>query len=161
MLLTFSNLISDNKMAHKSTAILLPKALDERQRIRCASVTGTSTISNCTIIHQNITQCVSQSVQINDKTMYIHYYMLFLLLFSSNMSKIYGSSEPPPYATNGELPVISSTTINPENSQLNKNGWFDVTLLVLKASIMILIIVAAIFGNLLVIVSVMRVRKLR
>lgn len=86
--------------------------------------------------------------------------MLFLLLFSSNMSKIYGSSGPP-YATNEELPAISSTTIHPENSKLNENEWFDVTILVLKASIMILIIVAAIFGNLLVIVSVMRVRKLR
>ncbi len=91
--------------------------------------------------------------------MYIHYYMLFLLLFSSNMSKIYGSSLPPPLdATDGELPA---TTIHPKNLQLSENEWFDVTILVLKASIMILIIVAAIFGNLLVIVSVMRVRKLR
>lgn len=39
--------------------------------------------------------------------------------------------------------------------------WTDVVMLWLKASIMILIIVAAIFGNLLVIVSVMRNRKLR
>lgn len=39
--------------------------------------------------------------------------------------------------------------------------WFDVVCLVLKASLMLFIIIAAIFGNLLVIISVMRVRKLR
>lgn len=39
--------------------------------------------------------------------------------------------------------------------------WLDTVLLVLQATIMISIIVAAIFGNLLVIASVMRVRKLR
>ncbi|XP_062560880.1 octopamine receptor beta-2R-like [Armigeres subalbatus] len=39
--------------------------------------------------------------------------------------------------------------------------WIDVLLLVLKASIMMFIIVAAIFGNLLVIISVKRHRKLR
>ncbi|XP_055587632.1 octopamine receptor beta-2R [Uranotaenia lowii] len=39
--------------------------------------------------------------------------------------------------------------------------WLDVVLLVLKASIMMFIIVAAIFGNLLVIISVKRHRKLR
>ncbi|XP_053680499.1 octopamine receptor beta-2R [Anopheles nili] len=39
--------------------------------------------------------------------------------------------------------------------------WIDVVLLVLKASIMMFIIVAAIFGNLLVIISVKRHRKLR
>lgn len=38
---------------------------------------------------------------------------------------------------------------------------FDTFLLIVKASIMVSIILAAIFGNLLVIVSVMRVRKLR
>ncbi|KAJ6639524.1 Octopamine receptor beta-2R [Pseudolycoriella hygida] len=69
------------------------------------------------------------------------------------MSKIYGSSGPPPYATNEELRTINSTTMHPESSQLNKNEWIDTTILVLKASIMILIMVAAIFGNLLVIVS--------
>lgn len=41
------------------------------------------------------------------------------------------------------------------------DGWFEVFKLVLKASIMLLIIIASICGNLLVIVSVMRVRKLR
>ncbi|XP_058813272.1 octopamine receptor beta-2R-like isoform X1 [Topomyia yanbarensis] len=39
--------------------------------------------------------------------------------------------------------------------------WMDVVLLVLKASLMMFIIVAAIFGNLLVIISVKRHRKLR
>lgn len=41
------------------------------------------------------------------------------------------------------------------------DDWFEVFKLVLKASIMLLIIIASICGNLLVIVSVMRVRKLR
>lgn len=39
--------------------------------------------------------------------------------------------------------------------------WLGTALLVVRATIMISIIVAAIFGNLLVIASVMRVRKLR
>ncbi|XP_011186052.2 octopamine receptor beta-2R [Zeugodacus cucurbitae] len=43
----------------------------------------------------------------------------------------------------------------------NSGEWFDVVFLVFKASLMLFIIIAAIFGNLLVIISVMRVRKLR
>ena len=43
----------------------------------------------------------------------------------------------------------------------DSDGWFDDTILVLKAFVMLFIIIAAIFGNLLVIISVMRVRKLR
>lgn len=39
--------------------------------------------------------------------------------------------------------------------------WFDSVFLVLKAFVMLFIIIAAICGNLLVIISVMRVRKLR
>lgn len=39
--------------------------------------------------------------------------------------------------------------------------WLDTVLLVLKATIMLSIMVAAVFGNLLVIASVMRHRKLR
>jgi hypothetical protein len=55
-----------------------------------------------------------------------------------------------------------SSSSNSSNSDYSENeDWIDVTLLILKASIMIFIIIAAIFGNLLVIVSVMRVRKLR
>ncbi|KAJ6639525.1 hypothetical protein Bhyg_12271 [Pseudolycoriella hygida] len=38
-----------NKMAHKSTTILLRKSFGERQRKRCTSVNVVSTISNCTI----------------------------------------------------------------------------------------------------------------
>lgn len=41
------------------------------------------------------------------------------------------------------------------------SDWFDDAILALKASVMLFIIIAAIFGNLLVIISVMRVRKLR
>lgn len=40
-------------------------------------------------------------------------------------------------------------------------NWLDVLFVIFKASIMISIIVAAVFGNLLVIISVMRNRKLR
>lgn len=45
--------------------------------------------------------------------------------------------------------------------QIIDQEWFTVLTTVFTASIMIFIIVAAIFGNLLVIISVMRVRKLR
>lgn len=48
----------------------------------------------------------------------------------------------------------------PDQSNADEE-WTDVVLLVLKASIMVFIIIAAIFGNLLVIISVMRHRKLR
>uniref|UniRef100_A0A034VIK4 Octopamine receptor beta-2R n=1 Tax=Bactrocera dorsalis TaxID=27457 RepID=A0A034VIK4_BACDO len=47
------------------------------------------------------------------------------------------------------------------NDVANSSEWFHVVLLVLKTSLMLFIIIAAIFGNLLVIISVMRVRKLR
>ncbi|XP_069962224.1 octopamine receptor beta-2R [Bactrocera oleae] len=47
------------------------------------------------------------------------------------------------------------------NDVANSGEWFDVVYLVFKASLMLFIIIAAIFGNLLVIISVMRVRKLR
>lgn len=39
--------------------------------------------------------------------------------------------------------------------------WIKILITVFAASIMIFIIIAAIFGNLLVIISVIRVRKLR
>ncbi|XP_017479047.1 PREDICTED: octopamine receptor beta-3R-like [Rhagoletis zephyria] len=48
-----------------------------------------------------------------------------------------------------------------DGASTSSSEWFDVVLLVLKASLMLFIIIAAIFGNLLVIISVMRVRKLR
>lgn len=41
------------------------------------------------------------------------------------------------------------------------DDWFDLAILGLKGFVMLFIIIAAIFGNLLVIISVMRVRKLR
>uniref|UniRef100_A0A1B6FJN1 Octopamine receptor beta-2R n=1 Tax=Cuerna arida TaxID=1464854 RepID=A0A1B6FJN1_9HEMI len=70
---------------------------------------------------------------------------------------------------------IVSTAISPQNYNGSANismavnmtlaeeeqEWTDVLLLVFKASVMGMIIIGAIFGNLLVIVSVMRHRKLR
>ncbi|XP_026461711.1 octopamine receptor beta-2R-like [Ctenocephalides felis] len=53
------------------------------------------------------------------------------------------------------LPNMDNTT-NP-----NDQEWTDTIALIAKSSIMVFIIIAAIFGNLLVIVSVMRHRKLR
>lgn len=50
---------------------------------------------------------------------------------------------------------LTNITMAPEKT------WSDISLNVLKATIMISIIVAAVFGNLLVIISVMRNRKLR
>lgn len=71
-------------------------------------------------------------------------------------------------------PNILSTSITPQNftsmnSTISLNmtlgedepEWTDVVLLIFKASVMGMIIIGAIFGNLLVIVSVMRHRKLR
>lgn len=51
--------------------------------------------------------------------------------------------------------LTNNTTMKPEKT------WSDISLNVLKATIMISIIVASVFGNLLVIISVMRNRKLR
>lgn len=71
-------------------------------------------------------------------------------------------------------PNILSTSITPQNftsmnSTISLNmtlgedepEWTDVLLFIFKASVMGMIIIGAIFGNLLVIVSVMRHRKLR
>lgn len=65
--------------------------------------------------------------------------------------------------------VVSTSPFPMENNKsflesepvVTDDQWLSTTLLVLQATIMISIIVAAIFGNLLVIASVMRVRKLR
>lgn len=54
--------------------------------------------------------------------------------------------------------TVNITTIEPDKEE---RQWLDVLLFVFKASVMGLIILGAIFGNLLVIVSVMRHRKLR
>lgn len=56
---------------------------------------------------------------------------------------------------------IAGTETVIDESIAASGEWLDVMLLVLKASIMMFIIVAAIFGNLLVIISVKRHRKLR
>ena len=60
--------------------------------------------------------------------------------------------------------TFSNTTINPSNitsEQMMDQEWIKILITVFSAFIMIFIIIAAIFGNLLVIISVMRVRKLR
>lgn len=57
--------------------------------------------------------------------------------------------------------LTNATFPSPSSVPIDGGDWSDVVLLVIKASIMILIMAAAIFGNLLVIVSVMRHRKLR
>lgn len=119
------------------------------------------------------------------------YILLFLLLLSKNIFGTYGSSGPPPSlfrdndnyhsiatttaaaaaaaaaTTTTLMPssILSTTTIDPAsltNSTMKpEKTWSDISLNVLKATIMISIIVAAVFGNLLVIISVMRNRKLR
>lgn len=58
----------------------------------------------------------------------------------------------------------SNTISNFSNSiaeEMMDQEWIKVLITVFSAFIMIFIIIAAIFGNLLVIISVMRVRKLR
>lgn len=55
--------------------------------------------------------------------------------------------------------AMSTTAISPHTAK--ENDWIDISFTILKASLMISIIVAAVFGNLLVIISVMRNRKLR
>lgn len=66
-------------------------------------------------------------------------------------------------ATGGGSGVNASPSTIPStgDAQNIDNDWLDVLILIFKASIMISIIVAAVFGNLLVIISVMRNRKLR
>ncbi|XP_055677516.1 octopamine receptor beta-2R isoform X2 [Lutzomyia longipalpis] len=64
------------------------------------------------------------------------------------------------------LASIGTETLTLSSSNVTKGldeeqPWIEITLLILKATIMIFIMAAAIFGNLLVIASVMRHRKLR
>lgn len=67
-----------------------------------------------------------------------------------------------PLLINGTTDLSSSSRNFSSNIDDNLNDeWIDIIITIFKASIMIFIIVAAIFGNLLVIISVMRVRKLR
>lgn len=63
-----------------------------------------------------------------------------------------------------ESTVVNSTILDDgtgNNTVTNVVDGFDTFLLILKSSIMVTIILAAVFGNLLVIISVVRVRKLR
>ncbi|XP_059608992.1 octopamine receptor beta-2R-like isoform X2 [Phlebotomus argentipes] len=59
------------------------------------------------------------------------------------------------------LSTLSSSNATKELEEELSEPWIEITLLILKATIMIFIMVAAVFGNLLVIASVMRHRKLR
>lgn len=86
------------------------------------------------------------------------YIVLVLLILSRNIYGIYGSSGPPANSIR-EYVMGPASTSAPE--QADDSDWLDVLMLIMKASIMISIIVAAVFGNLLVIISVMRNRKLR
>ncbi|XP_037955621.1 octopamine receptor beta-2R [Teleopsis dalmanni] len=69
--------------------------------------------------------------------------------------------------TDWNLTVLgaAASTINDTYDNAHINGensdWLDTLILSFKAAIMLFIIIAAIFGNMLVIISVMRVRKLR
>lgn len=57
--------------------------------------------------------------------------------------------------------TISSNISNTSTDDMMNQEWIKILITVFAASIMIFIIIAAIFGNLLVIISVIRVRKLR
>ncbi|XP_066997355.1 octopamine receptor beta-2R isoform X1 [Anabrus simplex] len=70
------------------------------------------------------------------------------------------SPAPVPSPTSFLLDNLTSLSTDPTNSSEDQ-GWTSVLLVVLKAGAMGFIIIAAILGNLLVIVSVMRHRKLR
>lgn len=64
-------------------------------------------------------------------------------------------------ATAGVLHNESRAVLDSTDDGGSVEHWFDSVFLVLKAFVMLFIIIAAICGNLLVIISVMRVRKLR
>lgn len=57
--------------------------------------------------------------------------------------------------------TISNFSNTNSTEEMMDQEWIKILITVFTASIMIFIIIAAIFGNLLVIISVMRVRKLR
>ncbi|XP_053669172.1 octopamine receptor beta-2R [Anopheles marshallii] len=82
-----------------------------------------------------------------------------LSIFDASGSSIMlqGFSSTAPIGSTMETPGADEAIVDGAGG----SEWIDVVLLVLKASIMIFIIVAAIFGNLLVIISVKRHRKLR
>lgn len=87
-------------------------------------------------------------------------------------SSIYGSVGPP--LNGGSLAEHLASTLAPNASPTtglnvtfiaveedSDNEWIDNVVLIFKATLMLFIMIAAIFGNLLVIISVMRNRKLR
>lgn len=88
-------------------------------------------------------------------------------------SSIYGSVGPPPNGGSVVEHLVSTLAPNASpTTDLNAtfgsavmddsdNEWVDNVVLIFKASLMLFIMIAAIFGNLLVIISVMRNRKLR
>uniref|UniRef100_A0A182MDI4 G-protein coupled receptors family 1 profile domain-containing protein n=1 Tax=Anopheles culicifacies TaxID=139723 RepID=A0A182MDI4_9DIPT len=82
-----------------------------------------------------------------------------LSIFDASGSSIMlqGFSSTAPIGSSMETPGADESIVDGAGG----SEWIDVVLLVLKASIMMFIIVAAIFGNLLVIISVKRHRKLR
>ena len=80
------------------------------------------------------------------------YIILFLLILSKNIFGTYGSSGPPSILSKDDY-TITTTQAPKETNVANESDWVDTLVLVLKASIMISIIVAAVFGNLLVIIS--------
>ncbi|XP_044742715.1 octopamine receptor beta-2R-like [Chrysoperla carnea] len=79
---------------------------------------------------------------------------LFMAATSTNMTTNLSS------ATSTTLTPLSSSSMLPPYKD-DGQEWSDMLLLIIKGSVMGSIIIAAIFGNLLVIVSVMRHRKLR
>lgn len=91
---------------------------------------------------------------------------LFLNSTTNNMSVLYGSTGPPESYYINDISSTPTLTQNEFNTTLSDNQkdeyeWVQTLLLILKASAMILIMVAAVCGNLLVIISVIRNRRLR
>lgn len=92
---------------------------------------------------------------------------------STNMSFLYGSTGPPESYFINDISTPPTHTSNdynksfsfpPSDSDIQRDQsseWIQTLLLILKASAMILIMVAAVCGNLLVIISVIRNRRLR
>lgn len=88
---------------------------------------------------------------------------------STNMSFLYGSTGPPENFYINDLSLSTTFSKNDYNDSISlhksqndgESEWFSTLLMVLKISAMLLIMVAAVCGNLLVIISVIRNRRLR
>lgn len=78
-------------------------------------------------------------------------------LWSSSSTVTESVTDETYWYTNKTFNITSNIRTDEEMDQ----EWINVLITIFAASIMIFIIVAAIFGNLLVIISVVRVRKLR